>query len=95
MLGWQCAMLTLKSLTWLTLSGLINPLLVIFFVLWLSGKLKRLQTIVSLAILICTGVTWALIWNMQLAIANPMWHVGTILILMPELVTWKVGVGRS
>src|ERR1035437_9507507 len=93
--GWICAEIALVS--WkeiIFLSGLINPLILIYVVLRGTNRLNRVQTYTVVAILACIAVTWIELVRRRfhMEVGHVMWIAGLLLIMAPELARWKVSL---
>ena len=66
--------------------GIINPLLVVYFLLLVADVAVRLRRILIFTILACLPLTWIsfLIINTAPAIGHLMWVGGILLIVLPE-----------
>ena len=90
-IGWKCAkdaLLVSQAIP----AGLINPFLVLFAAFALMRRLPRIQTVLAILILCCTVYTWIYLASSQLAVGNPMWHAGALLVISCEVNRWKLTV---
>lgn len=95
--GWECAKIAISAAfqkdsyeSWSFLavvSGLINPLIVIYLVFSFFPRLKRVRRSLAVAVLVCMVATWAFFGIAHLVplIGHFMWIAGALMILAGEV----------
>jgi len=102
LLGWECARATFLAATGLfqksdpdlpryqivliTLSGLINPLILLALSLSFAPQYGRVRRILAVAVLVCMACSWTLfaLMGLQPLIGHFLWIAGALMILAPE-----------
>ncbi len=107
--GWQCARIvsgafftlpqTLGNVNAL-LIALLNPLVVLFVIRELTGRLAGARVFLTVLIIISIGATWVLLFgsegdDLRIRIGHMLWVGGILLIIAPELTRWKVSGHRA
>ena len=95
--GWECAWLSISmifdsaaifsSLFFAFLGGCINPLIVIYLLMSLTGRFAIMRKALAGAVLLCMVSTWVffVIGHFVPLIGHVLWIIGALLILYPEL----------
>jgi len=96
--GWQCANVALSATFQLdtykssgflvALSGLINPMILLYLGLNLAPKFRKACRFLALAIVLCMAATWTYfaIEHLVPMVGHFMWIAGALLILAAEVV---------
>ena len=95
--GWKCAQITFTAAfqkdsyeSWSFLavvSGLINPLILIYLLFSFFPRFKRVRRSLAAAVLVCIAATWAFFWIAHLVplIGHFVWIAGALMILAGEV----------
>ncbi len=95
--GWQCAQVTFVGAfsknsyqSWdvlAVMSGWINPLILVYFVLSFTARFALLRRVLAVATLVCMVATWVFFFIASLVpmIGHVLWIVGALIILSSEV----------
>jgi hypothetical protein len=95
--GWKCAQIAFtaafqkdsyESSNFLAvMSGLINPLILIYLTFSFFARFKRVRRTLAVAVLVCMAATWTFFWIAHLVplVGHFMWIVGALMIVAGDL----------
>ncbi len=98
--GWMCAWLALRYInSAYGVGGVINPLVLLYLLLRLLHRLPGLQSVLAVAILVCTALMWVFVFQLgprlTPGIGHVLWIAGIFLMLEPEIHDWKITLSIS
>ena len=73
--------------TYPVMSGLINPLILIYLTFSFFARFKRVRRTLAVAVLVCMAATWTFFWIAHLVplVGHFMWIVGALMIVAGDL----------
>jgi len=90
-MGYSCALRAIQFRSWVMLSGVTNPLILLYLALRLTDRARKTRRLSAFGVLGCIGVAWYVIAELELTVllGHVLWILGMFLILGRDLAFWK------